>query len=198
MARSKITETSVDLQADSGSVLWSLIQGEALEFPVTLNFLTNAGAGYEYEAVIMEALNVSGDTSVPEVVRPSGVNTTLNVRVPFERGDWNAANAYSREDVIYYNLVYYKLAVGANRVSSTVPSSDVGFWEPYVPNKIYIQFPATLSAAPAWAVQPNIAQDVYGFFELSVQEPAGGVFRRTWKPMRGLVKLGYSPTLAVP
>ena len=36
MARSQVTAVSQDLQSDDGSVLWSLIQGEQLEFAVTL------------------------------------------------------------------------------------------------------------------------------------------------------------------
>jgi len=197
MARSQLTETAVDLQSDSGAVLFSLIQGEQLEFPVVLNFLTNASAGYVYEAVIMEALNVNGDLAIPTVVRPGGANTTVTVRVPLERGTWVSTTAYNREDVVLYNAIYYKLATGTARISATPPSSDTGFWQEYVPNKVYIQFPATLSNSPAWAVGPNIAQPVYGFFELSVQEPAGGVYQRIWKPMRGLIELSYSPTQVV-
>ena len=194
MARSMITSTAVDLTSDTGGVLWSLVQGEQLEYPVTLSFITNAGAGYVYEAVVMEGLNVLGSTEHPTSARPGRVNTTLVVRVPTERGVWSAETSYSREDVVSYNALYYKLASGSSRVSATIPSSD-SLWVEYIPNKIYVQFPSTLSkGGTPWAVQPTVVSNVYGFFELSVTEPGGGVFTRTWKPMRGLVELLYSPT----
>jgi len=73
MARSPISTISSDLITDTGSVLWSIVQGEQLEFPITLNFLTNAGVGYTYEAVVMEAKNVAGDPTVPILAMPSGL-----------------------------------------------------------------------------------------------------------------------------
>lgn len=197
MARSSILDTTIDLNDDEGGVLLSFVQGESLEYPVTLRFLSNAGAGYTYEAVIMEAANVLGSEDIPKAPRSGGINTTLTVRVPTEKGVWNAVTAYNREDVVQYGLIYYKLKTGTARVSSTPPSSDVGFWEEYVPNKVYIQFPETITIAPVWSVQPTIASAVYGYFELSVKEPTGGVYPRIWKPMRGLVKYEYSPTQVV-
>lgn len=198
MARSSLLETSLDVNTDDGSVLLSIVQGEQLEYPVTLSFLTNAGAGYTYEAVIIEALNVSGSDAVPTVARPGGVLTTLVVRVPTERGDWNGATAYNREDVVLYSLVYYKLRSGTARVNATPPSSDTTYWEEYLPNKVFIQFEKTLTLTPTWAVLPTIVAPVYGYFELRVAEPAGGVYPRTWKPLRGLVCFEYSPTQIVP
>ena len=192
MARSKILNTTEDLQSDSGAVLWSLVRGEQLEFSVTLNFLTNAD-GYTYEAVVMEADNVQGSETIPIAVKGGGVNTTLTVRVPPEQGTWNAGTAYDREDVVLYSSQYYKLSSGTARVNATPPSSDP-FWEVYVPNKVYIQFPATLSVTPAWSETPTTRAPIYGFFELRVTEPAGGVYQRTWKPMRGVVELLFSPT----
>jgi hypothetical protein len=193
MARSKILSPTVDLQSDSGGVLWSLVQGEQQEFPVTLSFLTNA-YGYTYEAVVIEGNNL-GDGVIPTAAKGSGINTTLTVRVPTEKGTWNPATAYDREDVVLYNGLYYKLSFGTARVSATVPSSD-SLWVEYVPNKVYIQFPSSLSSN--WTQQPTTEFPIYGFFELSVQEPVGGIYQRTWKPMRGLVELLYSPTKLVP
>lgn len=197
MARSSILNTEIDVNDDDGGALLSFVQGESLEYPVTLRFLSNAGAGYVYEAVIMEAANILGSEDVPKAPRSGGVNTTLTVRVPLERGTWNSATAYSREDVVQDGLIYYKLKTGSLRVNSTPPSSDVAFWEAYLPNKVYIQFPETITLIPAWSVQPTITSAVYGYFELSVKEPAGGVYTRIWKPMRGLVKYEYSPTQIV-
>lgn len=193
MARSQLADVSTDLQSDTGSVLWSLIQGEQLEFAVTLNFLTNAGVGYTYEAVVIEGNNIVGDGSIPDTARVGGVETTLTVRVPTDRGTWNGATAYDREDVVFYSGLYYKLFSGTARVSATIPSSDV-LWEVYVPNKVYIQFSKTLSLTPPYTVQPTNVSAVHGFFELAVTEPAGGVFQRTWKPMRGLLEILFSPT----
>jgi hypothetical protein len=193
MARSSIGTISNDLQTDTGSVLWSIVQGEQLEFPIVLNFLENAGAGYSYEAVVMEAANIAGDSTPPVDVRLGGVNTTLTVRVPADKGAWASTTAYSREDVVSYAGVYYKLKSGNNLVNATLPTADTN-WELYTPNQVYVQFPATLSTLPAWAVQPNSVSPVHGFFELRVTEPSGGVFTRTWKPMRGLIEILFSPT----
>lgn len=198
MARSNFGQNQIDLQSDGGTVLWSIIQGEQLEYPITLDFLTNADAGYTYEAVIVEGANIANDESVPSVARTGGNNLTLVVRVPLEKGAWSAATAYNREDVVSYNGLYYKLFSGTNRVSAVLPTVDTAYWVLHEPNKVYIQFPDTLTLTPAWLVQPTLISDVYGFFELSVKEPAGGVFQRTWKPMRGLVAFKYSPTQVVP
>lgn len=195
MARASITSTTVDLQEDSGSVLWSFVKGEQLEFVITLNFLDIAGNGYTFEAVVVEALNVANQTDKPVTIKPGGVQTTLNVRVPPYLGVWSAASSYNREDVVNYNGIYYKLSTGVNRVNSVDPSLDTA-WVAYTPNKVYVQFPSTL--ASTWAVQPTAESEVYGFFELRVTEPAGGVYQRTWKPMRGMVEISFSPTDLVP
>jgi hypothetical protein len=57
---------------------------------------------------------------------------------------------------------------------------------------------AVIATLPAWVVQPSLVATIHGFFELRVTEPAGGVYQRTWKPMRGLVEFLYSPTAVVP
>lgn len=44
MARSAISNISNDLQSDSGGILFSIIQGEQLEFPVTISFIENSKA----------------------------------------------------------------------------------------------------------------------------------------------------------
>jgi hypothetical protein len=202
MARSQLNEIAIDANTDEGSILWSIVQGEQLEFPVTLNFLTNA-YGYTYEAVVMEAENVSGDDTVPTTPMPSGVNTTLTVRVPPEMGTWNSGTTYAREDVVEYPAssgLYFKSKASGNLNHAT---NLTQYWDSYVPNKVYIQFPEKLtqtSVSPAWAawsVQPTFKSSVYGFFELRVTEPGGGIYQRTWKPMRGLVEVLYSPTAIV-
>lgn len=198
MARAKINEISDDLVSDSGSVLWSFVKGEQLEYPILLNFLSDAAlAGYVYEAVVVEALNVVDQTEKPTAIKPSGVQTVLTVRKPNKVGNWNAATAYNFEDVVYYTVdqKYYKLLSGTARVSATTPNLDP-LWEETTLNRIYVQFPATLGAT--WTVSPGVASPVYGFFELRVTEPTNSIFTRTWKPIRGMVELHFSPTDIVP
>lgn len=191
MSRSAIVNPTADLQSDSGSVLWSLVRGEQLEFPITLSFLENASIGYTYEAVVVEADNVADQTSKPSVIKAGGVQTTLVVRVPVYKNTWTPATAYNREDVVLYSGLYYKLASGAARVSATLPDIDP-LWEVHVPNKVYIQFPSALGST--WALTPTATTSTYGFFELRVTEPSGGVYQKTWKPMRGMVEMLFSPT----
>jgi hypothetical protein len=195
MARSPLTDTSDDLIQDSGSVLWSFVKGEQLEFPITLNFVEDATQAYVYEAVVVEALNVTEQTTRPVTIKPNGVQTVLVVRVPTNRGTWDAPQAYNKEEVVLYNGVYYKLLKGVARVNSTPPAADP-MWQVTSLSKIYIQFPASLGST--WAVAPIVGSAVYGFFELRVTEPPDSIFRRTWKPVRGMVEILFSPTDIVP
>jgi hypothetical protein len=61
---------------------------------------------------------------------------------------------------------------------------------------VYIQFPDDL--AGGWAVQPGVNFNTYGFFELRVTEPLDAILTHTWKPVRGMVEMLFSPTEAVP
>ena len=189
MARSAITAISSDLQTDAGSVLWSFIQGEQLEFPITLSFLSAVNS-YTYEAVVVEADNINGDNSVPSSIKVGGHATQLNVRIPPYIGTWVNSILYYREDVVLYNGVYYKAATAVN-LAEAAPDTNAK-WAVYVPNKVYIQFPLSLSID--WVVQPTVTSSVYGFFELRVTEPDGGIYTRTWKPVRGIVDIKFSPT----
>lgn len=191
MARSSLTTIVDDLIEDTGSVLWSLVKGEQLEFPITLNFIEGLPTAYIFEAVIVEALNVAGQTDKPTLIKPSGVQTVLTVRKPTNRGTWDSAQAYNKEEVVLYNGLYYKLLGGAARTNVTVPSSD-STWIVTVPNKVYVQFLNTL--ASTWAVAPIVDCPSYGFFELRVTEPNDAIFSRTWKPVRGMVEILFSPT----
>ena len=195
MARSKITETKDDVIEDSGSVLWSFVRGEQLEFPITLNFVRNVTAGYTYEAVVVEADNIPGNEAIPTNIKAGGVQTKLTVRVPVDRGTWEPVQAYNREEIVLHNGQYYKLAYGAARVSSVSPDLDSA-WEIADLREVYLQFPKTLGAI--WGVQPSVGAPVYGFFELRVTAPTDSIFQRTWKPVRGMVQLLFSPTEIVP
>lgn len=196
MARSRLTNTTQDLVADGGAILWSLVKGEQLELPITLNFVEDAsvkavGSNYTYEAVVVEADNILNQTTRPTAVKSGGVSTTLFVRLPVLLGTWNAASAYNKEEVILYSGVYYKLAAGVARTNATPPPQDPMWIETQL-NKIYIQFPKTL--ATSWSVQAVVDSPVYGFFELRVTEPNDPVFVRTFKPVRGMVEVLFSPT----
>lgn len=197
MARSRINNTTNDLITDGGAVLWSFIKGEQLELPIKLDFIADATIGYSYEAVVMEAANIAGQqqTTRPVGVQANGVEDTLYVRVPVYRGTWDPPQAYNKEDVVLYNSKYYRLLTGAARVNSIVPNLDP-LWEETALNRIYVQFPDTL--ANDWAVNPLVNSPVYGFFELRVTEPTNPVFIKTWKPVRGMVEILFSPTHLVP
>ncbi len=198
MARDKLTAIENDPINDSGAVLWSFVKGEQLEFPILLDFLATSQSVsmYTFEAVVIEADNVADQEDRPVSVKSGGVQTVLAVRKPFLSGNWNAATAYNFEDVVLYtDGKYYRLLSGAGRVSAVTPPLDP-LWEETTLNRVYIQFPTTL--ASTWAVQPSVIGNVYGFFELRVTEPNNGVFVRTWKPVRGMVEILFSPTEVVP
>ena len=198
MARSRLTNTSQDLISDGGAVLWSFVKGEQLEFPITLNFIEDASVkpsnNYQYEAVVVEANNVAAQTDRPTSIKTGGVQTTLFVRLPIYLGAWQSAQAYNKEEVVLYNNTYYKLVQGSGRISSVLPNVDP-YWEETVLNKIYVQFPSTL--ASTWSVQAYADNAVYGFFELRVTEPADQIYTRTFKPVRGMIEILFSPTSEV-
>lgn len=194
MARSRLINTTDDLVTDSGAVLWSFVKGEQLEFPITMNFVEDVTAGYTYEGIVVEAANISLQSERPVAVKPDGIQTQLTIRVPTYRGNWDAPQAYNREEVVKYGGKYYRLNIGIARISNTTPDSD-SQWIETTLNKVYLQFPKTL--AGNWAVSPLVNSPVYGFFELRVTEPQDSVFRRTWKPIRGMVEVLFSPTYSV-
>jgi hypothetical protein len=195
MARSSLINPTEDLITDSGAILWSFVKGEQLEFPITLNFIENASVGYTYEAVVVEALNIANQVEKPTAIKPNGVQTNIFVRVPIYRGAWNASTAYNKEDVVTFNNKAYKLLQGSLRVGIQSPAEDV-YWAETSLNKIYIQFLKTLGST--WELQATAKNAVYGFFELRVTEPSDSIFTRTWKPVRGMVEILFSPTDLVP
>jgi len=199
MARSRITDTRQDLITDGGAVLWSIIQGEQLEFPVVLNFIEDASVkpsnNYIYEAVVVEANNVTNQVERPTGVPINPSQTRLFVRLPIFLGTWQSASAYNKEEVVLYAGKYYRLLFGAGRISAIAPDLDP-LWDETLLNRIYIQFPSNLSAD--WiSASPLVNSPVYGFFELRVTEPSDPVFSRTFKPIRGMVEILFSPTASV-
>jgi len=196
MARSRITDTGrKDLITDAGSVLFSFVKGEQLEFPVTLNFLEDATAGYTYEAVVVEAQNLFGQTGKPTTVLAGGVQTVIPVRVPTNRGTWDAVQAYNTAEVVSHSGIVYQLVAGAAVVNAVTPDLDPN-WTVTTLNKIHLQFPTTL--ADTYAISASVNSPIYGFFELRVTEPNTSVYRRTWKPIRGMIEILFSPTDIVP
>lgn len=196
MARSRLTNVSLDLITDAGAILWSMVRGEQLEFPVVLNFILDAtlkpNNNYIYEAVVIEAKNEIGQSERPTLVQPNGVQTRLFVRIPTYVGTWSATTNYTKEDIVQYQDKYYKLNYGLSYTSATTPAADDKRWSETVLNKIYIQYPSTLGST--WTVKPTVTSNVYGFFELRVTEPTDIIFSRTFKPIRGMVELLFSPT----
>lgn len=196
MARSKIDNPTNDLITDSGAILWSFVKGEQLEFPIQLPFLDDARL-YTFEAVVIEADNVPGQTERPTSAKVGGRQNTLVVRKPNYVGVWNAATGYNMENIVQYSVdsKLYRLVSGVNRVSAVTPAADP-LWLETALNIVNLQFLEAL--ASDWAQQPTVETPVYGFFELRVTEPNNSVFQRTWKPIRGMVEINYSPTALVP
>jgi len=194
MARSLLNEISTDLITDSGSVLWSFVEGEQLEFPISIEFIDNVLNGYEFECVVVEGLNVLGQDEPPEDIRPTGAQTVLNLRLPNYVGNWQENVTYGTEEVTSHESSFFKLLEGPYFGEFT-PDLDEN-WIEFSMNTIYVQFPSTL--ASDWLIKPTANKPVYGFFELRVTEPDNSIFRKTWKPVRGLVKILFSPTHLVP
>lgn len=195
MARQRLVAPTNDVISDGGAVLWSFVKGEQLEFPVTINFITEA-SGYTYEAVVVEANNVDGQADPPTQALPGGVQTALNVRIPqLLPQPWQGTTQYTQGQVVSYNQKYYELQSGMNRANNVAPNLDP-YWVETILNKVYIQFPSTLGQG--WTVQPKVNSPSYGFFELRITEPANPVYQRTWKPVRGMVEILFSPTDEVP
>jgi len=201
MARTPITSDGESLIDDSGTVLWSFIRGEQLEFPIVVNFLTDCtvASNYVFEAVIVEAENSPGQTEAPDTIQADGVVTQLTVansgiRLLQDAGTWAPGSAYDAGDLVFYstNNTYYTLLAGTARTDATPPVNDP-YWLETTRNTIFVRFADTIGST--WAIKPRIGFSTYGFFELQVQEPAGFAFRRKWKPVRGMVELLYSPII---
>ena len=195
MARSKLSTVVSDLLSDGGNVLFSFVKGEQLEYPIDLNFIADAGNGYIYEAVVVEGDNTAGQTTPPVDIKANGTQTKLTVRIPTYMGAWAGATLYNAGQVVVYNSIYYTLLFGVSRSSSVPPPSDP-LWQVTTLSRLYVQFPLTLGAT--WLNNPTVGSNVYGFFELRVTEASAASFPKTWKPVRGMVELVFSPTDVVP
>ena len=191
MARSKIHTFESDPISDSGGILLSLVQGEQFEYPINLSFIENS-TDYDYEAVVIEARNKRKQKSPPSDIQEDGKVTPLNVFVPFFKGTWDAANSYSVDDTVEYEGSHYRRISGQNVVDPIAPLYSVD-WETTSLKTIYIRFSEQLSTD--WQVQPSVTGNTYGFFEIAVKERHAD-FPRTWKPIRGMIEIVYSPLAA--
>ena len=189
MARSRLPATNQDLIQDGGAVLFSFVQGEQVEYPVNLDFLPGALSQYTTRAVIVEARNIAAQTERPVTIEPTGRRSVLAVRDTTYTGVFNPASTYVQDDVVFYKDKYWLRLSGAN--DGLDPEASP-LWTQSAKNRVFIQFPKTVSID--WAVKPVVNAPVYGFIELEVKEN-GGEFPRVWKPVRGMIELLYSPTL---
>lgn len=192
MSRSNITDRTIQLNSDSGAVLWSIVQGEQREFEITISSLDNIH-GYSFKATVIEAKNLL-TAAMPTEVKSGGITTELEIRIPLYRGAFSSAATYIYDNVVDYNGVSYRKVSDSSLLgSSTNPELDTEDWETYTHNKIYIRFAKTFG--DTWLPQPTPIRPVYGFFELSVTEPASvTAYVQTYKPVRGLVESVFSPT----
>jgi len=195
MARSTINTPSNDIRSDSGSVLFSLILGEQIEFPLDLTFANIDVELYVLDAVIIEGDN-DGIGSMPDKILEGGASDTVNIRVPINKGTWDAIAVYDQGDYVIYDdgingeQTYIKIEYDAG-ADPTTP--DISYmWQPHIKTVVYIQIPSTIGSN--YDVAPLVDKHTYGFFELKVSEPITSPFRQTWKPTRGMVELLFSPT----
>lgn len=184
MARSRIVDPTDDLVTDTGSILFSLIQGEQLELPVVLEGLEQPAAGYLITATLREAANVALQTSPPDMEKVGGVLDTLTVRVPPYIGAWQTVFNYNEGDLVSYQGEYYICIVAGSGAETNTAS-----WETIHPGTAFIRFTSLLSTD--WDVQPTASTHTYGFLEVKAEETTGA-FARVWKPIRGMVQYQYT------
>ena len=188
--RAGLENPANDIVKDAGAVLWSIVQGEQLEFEMDMAFTPNI-LQCTFEAVVLEASNVTEQPSAPQTVQTGGAQTVLGVRVPVHTGKWVSGRPYNYEERCEDQGRHYRLLSGISYINTKAPKDDPN-WEEVSPFLVYLQFPEVLSRD--WKVAPTVNGPVYGFVEVRVTEPPNGVFRRTWKPVRGMVKIEFSPT----
>jgi hypothetical protein len=217
---------AIDTTPAGSSVLWSFIQGEQLEFEVQLGFVVGPSwsSSLTYEARVVEGA-CDGTGAIPTAAAVNGATHTVIVSPLKAPVNWVAgAIPYEFGDTVYFTHPtdgpgIYRFSHGistslnAAGTSFANPSEDAA-WVLVAGNEVYLRFPGipdggaattpitingitTTGVGAGWAVPPTPVANVYGFFELRVTEGANtSGFSRTWKPLRGLVELLYSPTLA--
>jgi len=169
-------------------ILYRFTHGEQREVEVTLKPVGDTSLGFTYEAVVIEGDNTADQAEAPLRRRFNGVQTVLEIRVPLARGVWSASNTYLSGEWVRNAAGDAFVLKGAP--SGADPVTD-GAWEEYVPDKIFVRFPDTL--IDGWAQLPRADTPVYGFFGVRATETTGE-FPQTYKPLAGLIELGFSPT----
>lgn len=187
MARSKLPNPAVDLITDGGAVLFSLIMGEQFEYPIDLqNVLPEE---FNLYAVVIEANNISSQTEQPTSVEPGGVVTLLDVRVPTFVGEWDSVTDFNPHEMVAYAGKYW--------IREDTPADhstpDVGPWYEATRGRIYLRISDRIGTD--WNILPEVGFPTYGFLEISLTEKVG-LFKRIYKPVRGMVQVLFSPTHA--
>lgn len=157
-----------------------------MEYPINLDNLLPGDV--EVKAVCIEAQNMAMQTTAPEVALSGGVRTELDCRLLNFRSNFVPGTAYVLGDQVIYNNLYWMCNAGN---VGAVPGVDPK-WAQVDKGRMYLRLPEDLSLD--WAIQPQVGWAVYGFIEISVKETSGS-FRRTWKPVRGMIEYLFSPTL---
>jgi hypothetical protein len=195
MARSRITNLTVEQMSDAGSVLWSIIQGEQMEIPINIDFVKSPSS-YSYELAVVEALNVVGQTTAPVAVHSSPIKSTLNVRYDIFVGAWSASGIYNIGEVVSYKGAAYLYIGDTDSYTSTVPPDTDTSWILSSFGRVYVQVPSTLSNN--WHQQPDVNSPVYAFIELRVTANYSLGYVETLKPVRGMIEVLFSPTAITP
>jgi hypothetical protein len=183
--------TTTSLVTDTSSVLWSITQGEQLEFNVTIGFISDL-QDYRFEAVIVEADNTTAYKVRPTTLQPNGKKFRLKTRL---HNVWDPTMPYAATELVRFGRVVYERLVSGTTIG--LPNVDTVNWAVNTKrsvSEVFLKFPSTLSLD--WTAKPTVDKNVYGFFELSVTEPIS-LFSRTWKPIRGMIEIAFSPTVLV-
>jgi hypothetical protein len=209
MARSKISNVASDMVSDPGGVLWSFVMGEQLEFEVNLGFLPSTVDGATYytaEAVVLEGDGALGER--PTGIRSGGKSHAVGVNFLPAATAWSSSATYTVGDIVQYNQdgtqpnTFFR-CLRPVTVADYNPFTQPAYWKALTGKEVYLQFQGIddantvvveNSVGSGWVNKPTPDINVYGFFELRITEKTG-VFKRTWKPLRGMVELLWSPTL---
>jgi len=161
--------------------------GEQFEYPIDLHNVLPED--FDLYAAVVEANNLSGQTEQPTSVEPAGVLTVLDVRVPVFAGEWDVVTDFSPMEMVEYAGKYW--------IREDTPANhdapDIGPWYEATRGRVYLRIPNDLGTD--WAVMPEVSFPTYGFVEVSLTEKVGA-FKRTYKPVRGMAQILFSPTYA--
>ena len=159
------------------------------------------------ETVTVPVINENGDAvldtegnqvtqQITNTLYEPSVAKNLHVRLPSFSGYYVPNNDYAYGDRVYHNGKIWELITGRAAWDPGEPDGINPYWIESDAQTIFIQFPEDV--IEDWSVLPSVGCPVYGFFELRVTEQASHTnFKRTWKPVRGMVGFYFSPTAEV-